>query len=263
MPVLSLYPMPAPLELCDWEMKLTDTTGKTTVIRWEDLQRLPKVQEPTPLVCQIFNWSETPEVTGVRLNTVLEAAGLNASSAGYLAFYSADGMPHELFNAVPYGEEFTQIFLGNREYTDLPRKLNVTITGCLENCTHSETQDIAMTPAIGPKGVYGFNVAVGGQLYDELAKSMLMMVIEDQLGGRGGADHPLTSGVHRFPRRRQDVRIGRRCCLHLADRAKRPLKAAESDAWIPGRGPLMTSYSSCGCPQISQSPGHRQSATPC
>ena len=70
--------------------------------------------------------------------------------------------PHELFNAAPYGEEFTQTFLGNREYTDLPRKLNVTITGCLENCTHSETQDIAMTPAIGPKGVYGFNVAVGG-----------------------------------------------------------------------------------------------------
>ena len=95
MPVLSLYPMPAPLELCDWELKLTDTTSKTTVIRWEDLQRLPKVQEPTPLVCQIFNWSETPEVTGVRLNTVLEAAGLNASSAGYLAFYSADGMYFE------------------------------------------------------------------------------------------------------------------------------------------------------------------------
>ena len=95
MPVLSLYPMPAPLELCDWEMRLTDTTGNTTVIRWEDLQRLPKVQEPTPLVCQIFNWSETPEVTGVRLNTVLEAAGLNASSAGYLAFYSADGMYFE------------------------------------------------------------------------------------------------------------------------------------------------------------------------
>ena len=95
MPVLSLYPMPAPLELCDWELKLTDTTSKTTVIRWEDLQRLPKVQEPTPLVCQIFNWSKTPEVTGVRLNTVLEAAVLNASSAGYLAFYSADGMYFE------------------------------------------------------------------------------------------------------------------------------------------------------------------------
>ena len=51
--------------------------------------------EPAPLVYQIFNWSETPEVTEVRLNTVLEAAGLNASSARYLAFYSADGMYFE------------------------------------------------------------------------------------------------------------------------------------------------------------------------
>ena len=72
--------------------------------------------------------------------------------------------PHELFDAAPYGEEFTQTFLGNREYTDLPRKLNVAITGCLENCTHSETQDIAMTPAVAPDGAYGFNVAVGGKM---------------------------------------------------------------------------------------------------
>ena len=72
-------------------------------------------------------------------------------------------------------------------------------------------------------------VQVGGQLYDELAKSMLMMVIEDQPGGGGGADYPGRS-VHRFPRRWQDVRIGCRCRIHLADRAKRPLETTESDA---------------------------------
>ena len=65
-----------------------------------------------------------------------------------------------------YGEEFTQTFLGNREYTDLPRKLNVAITGCLENCTHSETQDIAHDSRRSrPDGhAYGFNVAVGGKM---------------------------------------------------------------------------------------------------
>ena len=72
--------------------------------------------------------------------------------------------PYELFDAAPVGEQFTQTFLGNREYTNLPRKLNVTITGCLENCTHSETQDIALTPAIGPQAAHGFNVAVGGKM---------------------------------------------------------------------------------------------------
>ena len=56
------------------------------------------------------------------------------------------------------------MFLGNREYANLPRKLNVAFTGCLENCIHAETQDIAMTPATGPGGVAGFNVAVGGKM---------------------------------------------------------------------------------------------------
>ena len=72
--------------------------------------------------------------------------------------------PHELFDAAPVGEEFTRMFLGNREYTNLPRKLNVAFTGCRENCIHAETQDIAMTPAWGPGGVGGFNVAVGGKM---------------------------------------------------------------------------------------------------
>ena len=70
---------------------------------------------------------------------------------------------NELFDAAPVGEHFTRMFLGNREYTNLPRKLNIAFTGCLENCIHAETQDIAMTPAFGTDGVPGFNVAVGGK----------------------------------------------------------------------------------------------------
>ena len=72
--------------------------------------------------------------------------------------------PHELFDAAPVGEEFTRMFLGNRGYANLPRKLNVAFTGCLENCLHAETQDIAMTPALGPGDTPGFNVAVGGKM---------------------------------------------------------------------------------------------------
>jgi ferredoxin-nitrite reductase len=56
--------------------------------------------------------------------------------------------PRELLDAAPVGEAFTRIFLGNKDFTNLPRKFNVTITGCLENCTHAETQDVCMTPAL-------------------------------------------------------------------------------------------------------------------
>ena len=72
--------------------------------------------------------------------------------------------PHELFDAAPVSEEFTRMFLNNREYTNLPRKLNVAFTGCRENCIHSETQDISMTPALRADGSAGFNVAVGGKM---------------------------------------------------------------------------------------------------
>ena len=75
--------------------------------------------------------------------------------------------PHELMDASPIARQFTDMFVGNREYTNLPRKFNVTITGCLENCTHVATQDIAMTPAVktvNGREVAGFNVAVGGKM---------------------------------------------------------------------------------------------------
>jgi len=74
--------------------------------------------------------------------------------------------PTELVETEPIVRQFTQIFLGKREYSNLPRKFNVTITGCLENCTHAETQDIAMIPAakeIAGETVPGFNVLVGGK----------------------------------------------------------------------------------------------------
>ena len=71
----------------------------------------------------------------------------------------------ELFDASPVVAEDTSTFLKNKEFTNLPRKLNVGITGCLENCTHSETQDIGLTPATRlSDGKHGFNVAVGGKM---------------------------------------------------------------------------------------------------
>jgi ferredoxin-nitrite reductase len=74
--------------------------------------------------------------------------------------------PNELFDASPVVGQFTSAFLGNKAYTNLPRKFNIAITGCLENCIHTLTQDIALTPAvkeIGGEIFKGFNVAAGGK----------------------------------------------------------------------------------------------------
>ena len=73
----------------------------------------------------------------------------------------------ELFDASPVVREFTSAFLGNKAFTNLPRKFNVAITACTASCTHAETQDVALTPAtkiVEGEEVKGFNVSVGGKV---------------------------------------------------------------------------------------------------
>jgi ferredoxin-nitrite reductase len=72
----------------------------------------------------------------------------------------------ELFDASPVVFALDGILVGldgNPEFTNLPRKFNVTITGCLENCTHNESQDVALAPA-AKQGRLGFRVLVGGKM---------------------------------------------------------------------------------------------------
>ncbi len=74
--------------------------------------------------------------------------------------------PHELFDASPVVQELDRVIVGGRgnpEFTNLPRKFNITVTGCMDNCTHNESQDIALIPA-KKGGRAGFNVLVGGKM---------------------------------------------------------------------------------------------------
>jgi len=74
--------------------------------------------------------------------------------------------PHELFDASPVVQELDRIIVGikgNPDFTNLPRKFNITVTGCMDNCTHNESQDIALIPA-KKGGRAGFNILVGGKM---------------------------------------------------------------------------------------------------
>lgn len=50
---------------------------------------------------------------------------------------------------------------GNREFTNLPRKFNIAITGGRDNSVHAEINDLAFIPAF-KDNTFGFNVIVGG-----------------------------------------------------------------------------------------------------
>jgi ferredoxin-nitrite reductase len=74
--------------------------------------------------------------------------------------------PQEAFDASPVVHELDRLIVrseGNPEFTNLPRKFNITVTGCTDNCTHGESQDIALVPA-KKAGRLGFNVLVGGKM---------------------------------------------------------------------------------------------------
>jgi ferredoxin-nitrite reductase len=54
--------------------------------------------------------------------------------------------------------------IGNRAYSNLPRKFNLSLAGCREDCGHAQTQDLGFVPATFGGAIRGFNVLVGGAL---------------------------------------------------------------------------------------------------
>jgi ferredoxin-nitrite reductase len=121
-----------------------------------------------------FTIADVPEIW-----RQLRAVGLSSMQTGMDNVRGVCGCPvagltpNDLFDASPVARQFTNMLVGNREFTNLPRKFNVTITGCLENCCHPETQDIGLVPAVKSEisnlkcetsdGQFGFNVLVGGK----------------------------------------------------------------------------------------------------
>ena len=104
---------------------------------------------------------------------ILKSAGLTSLQTGMDSIRNVVGCPvtglspTELLDTASVVKEFNDLFVGNRDYTNLPRKFNIAITGCRENCTHADSQDIALIPAARESDgqtVVGFNVLVGGKM---------------------------------------------------------------------------------------------------
>ena len=73
-------------------------------------------------------------------------------------------------------------FLGNRAYSNLPRKLKISVTGCAEDCARGLINDIALSGAVAADGTPGFNLRVGGGLssHPRFARWVDVWVTEQQ-----------------------------------------------------------------------------------
>ncbi len=104
---------------------------------------------------------------------LLEDAGLTSSQTGMdnvrniMGCPAAGLSPKEKVDAYSLVKALNDHIVGNPEFSNLPRKFNIALSGCPDDCVHAETQDLALVPAVQEKGgkkVYGFNVLVGGKL---------------------------------------------------------------------------------------------------
>lgn len=136
--------------LTDFGRGVADLTTRQQIEpRWLRIEDIPEVQERLASVGLTSLQTGMDNIRGV----------VGCALAGLY--------PREVLNAAPICEEFQAMFLGDRAYSNLPRKFNVTITGCPDNCTHNESQDVALVPAkrrIDGSEVRGFNVLVGGKM---------------------------------------------------------------------------------------------------
>ena len=75
--------------------------------------------------------------------------------------------PEEVLDASPLSRAIQEGILGRKEFSNLPRKFNISVSGCRQDCALSQTHDIGLTPATGggPTGeTVGFNVRIGGAM---------------------------------------------------------------------------------------------------
>jgi ferredoxin-nitrite reductase len=92
----------------------------------------------------------------------------------------------ELIDTTDIAKQVNDFFVLNRDFSNLPRKYKMSISGNVYNNAHAEIQDLAFTPAIkviDGEEVVGFHVRVGGGLSSKpyLAKPLNIFVRPEEV----------------------------------------------------------------------------------
>lgn len=69
----------------------------------------------------------------------------------------------ELYDTTPLIAEVNDFFVGNRDFSNLPRKFKIAITGCAARCVYPEINDIGLF-AVREAGRISFRARIGGGL---------------------------------------------------------------------------------------------------
>lgn len=99
----------------------------------------------------------------------LSAAGLTSQQSGMdnvrnIVTCPLSGLTKdEVLDTRQLAVRMQQAIVGGKRFSNLPRKFNLSVVGCREDCGHAQTHDLSFVPA-ERDGKLGLNVFVGGAL---------------------------------------------------------------------------------------------------
>ncbi|MFI9590176.1 nitrite/sulfite reductase [Nonomuraea sp. NPDC052265] len=119
----------------------------------------------------------------------LEAVGLSTTEACGDTPRVILGCPlagidsEEVLDATPDIHSVNREFIGNPEYSNLPRKFKTALSGCPAHCTVHEINDVAFVGVVNEHGEAGYDLWVGGGLSTNpmLAKRLGVFVSPDRV----------------------------------------------------------------------------------
>jgi ferredoxin-nitrite reductase len=99
----------------------------------------------------------------------LEATGLSCKQTGHDNVRNVFGHPfsgldlEELIDTRELCRRITDVFMGDRDYSNLPRKFNIGVSGRSQHAIHFWTQDVSFLATRDEQGGVAFMVLVGGR----------------------------------------------------------------------------------------------------
>jgi ferredoxin-nitrite reductase len=120
----------------------------------------------------------------------LEAVGLNARQTGHDNVRNVFGHPlagvdpDELIDTRPACQDITALFIGSREFADLPRKFNIAMCGRAEHGIHYWTQDLSFLAHQADDGSIGYRLLVAGNQGQnpQLGQHLPVFIRPEQVG---------------------------------------------------------------------------------
>ena len=115
-----------------------------------------------------LHWIRIEDVPAIW--TKLEAVGLSTTEAcgdtpRVMLGCPLDGVAEDsVLDAGPALRSVIDTYLGDPDFSNLPRKFKTSISGCARHCTNHEINDVAFVGVLGPGGTPGFDLWVGGGL---------------------------------------------------------------------------------------------------